>query len=90
MKLALRIVAIVLFAVMVASLIDFATKLNFGSPNDKEPIIWIFFLVILIYVLVSFFFMWKAYKTQQAKYRNVLTILGVIYLAFLLYLYLSE
>ena len=54
MKQAIRILEITLFVVMVVSSILFATKLNFGSSNDKEPIYWIFFFLVLVYVFVCF------------------------------------
>jgi len=87
MKNILKVIQVVLFIVMASSLFFLASRLNFSSSNDKEPIYWIFFFIVLIYVLVTFFLMWKSYRTQSVKYTNVSIFLGAIYLAFLLYLY---
>jgi hypothetical protein len=87
MKNILRIVQFVLFMVMAASLFFLAKGVNFSSSNDKEPIYWIFFFIVIIYVLVTFFVMWKSYKMQSVKYRNISICLGVVYMIFLLCLY---
>lgn len=89
MKQAIRILEITLFVVMVVSSIFFATKLNFGSSNDKEPIYWIFFFLVLVYVFVCFLLIMKSYKTNQVVYRKFSIILGIIYVVFLIYLYLN-
>lgn len=76
-----------LFIVMASSLFFLAGRLNFSSSNDKEPIYWIFFFIVLIYIVVTSFVMWKSYKTPSLKYRNLSIFLGVLYIAFLVYLY---
>lgn len=87
MKQTLIIIQLVLFIVMATSLFFLATRLDFTSSNDKEPIYWIFFFVVLIYVLVVLFLMWKSYKTQNVRYTNASIFLGLLYLVFLLFLY---
>ena len=87
MKNILKAIQIVLFTVMAASLFFLANRLNFLSSNDKEPIYWIFYFIVVIYVLVTFFLMWISYRLQSVKYTNVSIFLGAIYLVFLLYLY---
>lgn len=87
MKLTLRIIETILFGVMVVSLILLATKLDFTSSNDKEPVYWFFFVIVFAYVLVSFFFIWKSYKTNKIKYRIISIVLGLLYVLFLIYLY---
>ena len=87
MRRTLRVFEIILFWVMLVSVVILASRLNFGSSNDKEPIYWIFLFVVLAYVLVSFFFMWKSFKTNETKYRNISIVLGLIYVVFLIFLY---
>jgi|688.fasta_scaffold359213_2 hypothetical protein len=87
MKNILKVIQVVLYIVMASSLFFLAGRLNFSSSNDKEPIYWIFFFIVLIYVAVTSLVMWKSYKIPSVKYRNVSIFLSVLYITFLVYLY---
>lgn len=78
---------VIFLGVMVISLILFATKLNFDSFKDKEPVYWIFYLFVLIYVLVFYFSVVKSYKTNNNKFRNISILMGLVFIIFLIWLY---